>query len=452
MNKTGTSALASDEYEVVVIGGGAAGLAAAWRLREAGVDAVVVEREECAGGRARTEAVDGFRIDPGAGFYATFYENTLGLARALGLGAEISKIPSNVAIVRHGRPQLLNPNLRPYDTPLFSLGSKLRLFKALFPVLTHWRQLDFHAFEAAVSQDTQSVTDYALSSLNRELLDYALEPALSGIFYWSPERTSQAMLFILLKAGLMGLSRFTFRQGVGELMAAMAARLPVEPGTEAQEVTADGAGYCVRLRTGGEEREVRARGVVCATTADRVPELFPELGARQRDFFTAISYSQTVVAAVALDRRPFPQYANILVPRKEEQARRLAAVASLAAKNPEQVRPGGDVVELYASGRAAGQLIDLSDGDIRNALVADLPGIGLENAGFERELFHRVYRWRHALPEFNVGHFERLRSFAAGEIEDGRIVFAGDYLGGPYIEGAVTSGSAAAGRLLALLR
>jgi oxygen-dependent protoporphyrinogen oxidase len=81
-------------------------------------------------------------------------------------------------------------------------------------------------------------------------------------------------------------------------------------------------------------------------------------------------------------------------------------------------------------------------------LLTDLRQAGAEYEVADRVLFSRAFRWPHALPYFDVGHIRRLSKFAGGEIETGRVVFAGDYLGGPFIEGAVTSGQAAARRLL----
>ncbi len=63
-------------------------------------------------------------------------------------------------------------------------------------------------------------------------------------------------------------------------------------------------------------------------------------------------------------------------------------------------------------------------------------------------LFSRIHRVPLALPECDVGHYQRLKMFADGKIEPSRVAFAGDYLGGPFIEGAITSGIRAADRLL----
>jgi len=60
--------MAKDQFEVVVIGGGAAGVAAARRLRDAGLDALLVEARDRLGGRAWTKEVAGFALDLGCGW------------------------------------------------------------------------------------------------------------------------------------------------------------------------------------------------------------------------------------------------------------------------------------------------------------------------------------------------------------------------------------------------
>jgi protoporphyrinogen/coproporphyrinogen III oxidase len=69
--------------------------------------------------------------------------------------------------------------------------------------------------------------------------------------------------------------------------------------------------------------------------------------------------------------------------------------------------------------------------------------------GNPKPIATNIQRWREALPLFDVGHFRRLKAFENGEIEDIKqpITFAGDYIGGPFIEGAFTSGLRAAERL-----
>jgi monoamine oxidase len=60
--------MARSDFEVVVVGGGAAGVAAARRLREAGVDALIVEARDRLGGRALSVEAGGYPIDLGCGW------------------------------------------------------------------------------------------------------------------------------------------------------------------------------------------------------------------------------------------------------------------------------------------------------------------------------------------------------------------------------------------------
>jgi monoamine oxidase len=65
---TGISDMAGGEFEVVIVGGGAAGIAAARRLREAGVEALLIEARSRLGGRAWTLEAAGFPVDLGCGW------------------------------------------------------------------------------------------------------------------------------------------------------------------------------------------------------------------------------------------------------------------------------------------------------------------------------------------------------------------------------------------------
>lgn len=432
---------------VAIIGAGVSGLAAGWRLMQAGVDVTVFERSVRVGGRVYTDVVDGFSIEPTAQFFANFYTNTKALIGELGLQDQVVSIPGRLAILREDRLHKLWYDLRSIFTPLISIRSKLVLLKCLGPIITYWQDLDPHAMHKAHALDTQSVADYAQRHLNAELLEYLFQPPLTGIFYWTPERTSQAMFFTILKA-CANIRVFALRGGLAQLPLAMAERLSVRLGTEVLSVTPRGhEGYALRLRANGQESSFIADGVVCATTASVVPRIFDNLDTRQRSFFEAVCYCPSAIVAIGVAHRlPSNAYA-LYFPRAEVKAKYLAAATIESARVPGQIPDDRDLICLYGPKDAGHELLDRHDTAVRQLLMDDLKTAGTAY-NLRDEVLHLVYRLREAIPEWDVGHIKRLKSFVDGEIEPSRVVFAGDYLGGPFVEGAITSGENAARRLL----
>lgn len=101
-----------DEVDVVVVGAGLAGLACAQRLREHGVEAVVLEAGDAVGGRVRTDQVDGFLCDRGFQLINPAYPV---LPEVLDVDAlELRSFEPGVAVTGSGGTRvLLDPRRRP---------------------------------------------------------------------------------------------------------------------------------------------------------------------------------------------------------------------------------------------------------------------------------------------------------------------------------------------------
>lgn len=441
-----------DRPTVAVVGAGMAGLTAARRLRRADVDVVVLERDSRVGGRVRTDWVGSFQIEAGAGFITNYYRHTLHLIGELGLENQLSPMSHTGAILRDGRQHPVWPRRHMLTSRLIPLRSKLVLLKCEWPVLRHWTELELHSLERAYRLDTASVAEFARRRLNAEVADYILEPVLRGFIYATPERTSQALLLVLLKLGLRLRRLFTLAEGLSRLPEAMAAGLGVRldtPVVSVRERAAAGGCEVVAV-SDGRERRLHVDGVICATTASVAHRLVADLDPRQKAFLEAVRYAPNATTAIAVDHRLPARSHAVLFPRRE--SRYLATVAVRSAAEAVRLPAGQDMVVLYPSGPASGELLKMDDAAILKELLGDLRRAGAPFLLDGSVLFHRVYRWREAVPEFDVGSVRSLRSFTRGQSEHGRVVFAGDYLAAPMIEGAVTSGLQAAERLLRRLR
>src|SRR5206468_5624592 len=87
--------------DVAVVGGGIAGLAAAYELKSRGVTFAVIERTERAGGVILSEQVDGFTIDAGPDALLTQKRDAIALCEELGLGSRLTPtLPPRVAYIQ----------------------------------------------------------------------------------------------------------------------------------------------------------------------------------------------------------------------------------------------------------------------------------------------------------------------------------------------------------------
>jgi protoporphyrinogen/coproporphyrinogen III oxidase len=433
---------------VLVIGAGMAGLAAAWQLQHAGLDVTVVERETRPGGRIRTEHDGDLAFDTGAQFLATFYPRTLRLINDLGIQSYLVRIPGGAAILHAGSPHPVWPLRSMRGSRLLSLEGKLGLLRLGLSLLRHWRTVDVGELHRAQSLDTGSMAEYARRHLGEELSERVIYPGVEGFLYSTPERTSQVMLLALAKAGVGLRALFTLRGGLGQLPQAMAAKLSVTYGAEVRQVRTGTNRCSITISVNGREHRTTVDAVVCATKASAVPQLFPDVDDHRRAFFAAVNYLPQLAAAVFVRRRLPTKLYTLLFPRHE--SRYLACATIESAKHPSW-EPDRDVVLLYSRPTAITELMSDDDLTVRDKLLADLGRAGPSFQLTDQASPPHIRRWEQALPEFGVGYVKRLRRFADGEIEPGRVVFAGDYLGGPSVEGAVASGQQAASRLLGRL-
>ncbi len=437
-----------DKPQVVVIGAGMAGLAAAYTLSKAGVAPIVMEKSDRVGGRLRTDDWEGLRFDVGAQILARFYSATLGLVQELQLQGALRPIAGSHAILRAGHLYPLDAGPSTLFTRLISWDTKARLLRLLREPVAHWRDLDIQAIDKAYALDTESLAAYVQRTVGSEAVEYLMEPPLSGVFYWTPEQTSTAMLFLLLKVAT-SLKLLTLEGGLERLPEMLAARLPVRCGAEVVRVArSQSNGYTVRVREHGEEHELTADGLVCAIPGQDVPQLIADLTPPQRNFFGQVRYSATAVTAIGVANQPPSPIHSFFCPRSE--VTHLGAVTTESGKHPSTPQRR-DVYTLFAKGTAGPELLAEDDAHVHAVLKGELEATGFAPSLGENMAFHREYRWDRAVPCFGPGSFVRLHEFAAGSLETDTLVFAGDYLGGPFVEGAVVSGQGAAKRLLSRL-
>lgn len=175
----------SDHRSVAVVGAGITGLVAAYELRRRGVNVTLYEASGHAGGAIRTTHADGFLAEHGPNSFVTSpaVDTLLQQLDLLDDVVEANPGANRRYVVRDGR-------LLPFPlTPGAMLGTPLLSFKAKLRVLLE------PLVRTRLQEGDESVASFVRRRLGHEVLDYAVDPFISGIFAGDPETLSMAHAF-----------------------------------------------------------------------------------------------------------------------------------------------------------------------------------------------------------------------------------------------------------------
>ena len=435
--------------DAVVIGGGIAGLAAAWDLRNR--DIVVLEGTDRLGGRIRSEPRDEYWLNLGAHVFSGPGSATGRLVADVGV--ESLPVPGHlVALELNGR--LLvggRPELYPLRLPLKAnervaltrAGARLRLAVAKYervakplpgesPTETR-RRLISHADDQSFAEWLGPLPGDADLMFRATVTRSTAEPeeitAGAGAGY-----------FALVWSSGGGLSR-NIVGGAGALIGAIATELGSKVVTDAEvlDIVQEADLVRVRYRWGDAEHELRARHAIVATKAYDAARLVRDLPDDTSSALTTIPYGPTVVMAMLTNEtRPMPWDDLYALATPKRAFNMLFNTVNVLRPRSAIRRPGGSLM-VYRAAHAATEMMELPDTAIEQAFLDDLYAIYPEARGIVSETI--VLKMPNMLPYAAPG---RSQIQPALERPLGRVHLAGDYLGGVYTDTAISSGQEAA--------
>jgi oxygen-dependent protoporphyrinogen oxidase len=255
-----------------------------------------------------------------------------------------------------------------------------------------------------------------------------------------PEHLSYAFSLLTLRLLASGSGPQAIEGGSASFSGVLAARLAVRTGCEVLCVETETAGARVRYRTQGRDRQVLADAAVLALPAPAVASLCPKLTPDERGFLERVGYASGASVYLMLERPPaaLDAFHGISVPPAEGlDLYRLRADHHLPGAAP----PGAGLLRASLRSRAAVRFRDAPDASLAQHVLEQLsltPLGRLAPQGFA------VARQQWSLPRFVPGYLPLLGRFLGRMDRSPRLAFAGEYLVGPSVEGAVTSGLRAA--------
>ncbi|SNT40525.1 oxygen-dependent protoporphyrinogen oxidase [Granulicella rosea] len=414
-----------------IVGGGVAGVTAAWQLARHGAAFTLFESRARLGGTVETVRRDGFTVECGPDGWVTEKPWARALAEELGLGDEL--IASNDATRKtyiatagglvampDGMRMMVPTDLASLDaSELFSADAKSAYARELASAGT---------LKADAPDADESVASFVLRHFGAEVLAKIGAPLLGGVFGGDVHTLSvQAVManFVALErqhgsliaglqarlaaapAGRKPASIFTsLRGGTGMLIDRMAASIPGEDVRLTTPVTAifrrDG-GWIVATASGEEAYDA----LFLATPAHVASELLRPLDPRMAEL-TIMEASSAVVAAIAFDEHfDLPPGFGFLAP--EGQGSQLLAGTFVDQKFPHRAPEGRRLLRAFFGSAAADRLALLPDDEIAALALDELEKIV---GRLPAPAFSVVRRWPKSLPQYAVGHLERMAGLA----------------------------------------
>lgn len=446
-----------------MVGGGISGLAAAHRLIELGqTNVTLIEASPRLGGTIQTEHRDGFLIERGPDSFISEKPEAVALAKRLGLESRLIETNEKYRrsfIVRNGRLrsvpdgfQLLAPGrMWPFLTSdIFSVGGKARMAADLF----------LPRKSTNGTQD-ESLASFVRRRLGKEALERMAQPMVGGIYTADPEtlslratlprflemeREHRSLILAMLrqsqtqKSGTSG-ARYSlflsFDRGVQVLVDALSRiNADIRLNARVESLRLEDQTWTVTTNTG---EQYQAEAVCLAVPAYVAASLLKgSLAAKLRQ----IKYASTATLNFGYDRsaikHPLDGF-GFVVPVIEKRS--LIACTFSSVKFSGRAPEGHVLLRAFAGGALQPDIFALDESEMAARVEADLREL-LGISG--KPLFTEVAKWERSMPQYEVGHLDRI-----GEIENevrqiSGLALAGNAYRGAGIPDCIRSGQTAA--------
>ena len=461
---------------IAIIGGGCAGLSAAFTLekqRKSGVpvEYTLFESSSRFGGVLATEQVQGCQIEAGPDSFLTEKPWASDFCRELGIGDQL--VASNDAdrktyIVVKGRlivipdglmfmvPTKILPTV---FSPLFSVGTKLRMAQ-------EW----FHPPRKAEADET--VASLVERHYGPEMVDRLADPLLSGVYGGgASELSARAALprFAEMEAkyGSLGRGMLAARRKM-----AHSAKTPRQPlftaltgGMQAIADTAVLQLKALALRVNSLVQSVQPQNdgwvvsagyasdyfdaVIIATPAQIAADLIEIASSALAAELRGVQYTSSITVNLGYEgkvRQMLPPGFGFLIPRSE--GTRMMATTFVHTKFPHRAPPDRALLRCFIGGSRNESLLEAPADEILKIVRDELAQIiGLR----AQPLFTRVYRWRRAMAQYPVGHLERLQRIETLLQQLPGLALAGNGYRGIGVPDCIRTGDEAARKCIAAL-
>lgn len=414
--------------KIAVIGGGVTGLTAAFYLQKEAleknlpIDVLLIESSLRLGGKIKTLRKDGFVVEQGPESFLDYKNSVRQLAEDLGIeqklltnnkgqtyvfvGSKLFSIPNDMIFGGHFEVSSF------IASNLLTLSGKLRAAGDL--VLPKRRVLE-----------DEPIGDFFRRRFGKEVVENLIEPLMAGTFAGDIDHLSiQAMFPQIFKLEkdyrslLLGMKKtgsilrtesvesyLTFSNGIETLVETMESKL--NPASIMKGVKVD---FIDKLRDGSYQlycdniAPIKVDAIISTTPFNITKEMFSHLDLLEP--YPNMKYSTIATVTLAFDKLDESKYNNLMNFFVSRNSDLVVTTCTWSNHKWKGVAPDDkELLRVYIGRVGDESIVELSDTDIENAVLKDLE-IALNIK--QKPLFTIVSRWKQAMPQYGVGHDERM--------------------------------------------
>jgi oxygen-dependent protoporphyrinogen oxidase len=445
---------------VVIVGAGISGLSLAHRLHQLApaVGVTILESADRVGGCVRTDRRDGFTVECGPNGFLDSKPTTADLARDVGLGGQM--VPASDAAARNrylflgrGLQPLPNGPLALLRSPLLSLRGKLELLAE--PIRSRRRR-----------RGPESVAAFARRRAGREAADVFADAMVTGIHGGDPTLLDVRAAFPRLAAleaehgsvvrGMMrtrkkGTPRgrlWSFQNGMSTLTDTLRDHLPEPPvlGVRVRRIEPRPGGGWTVIADGRDRWDTDVVVLTCPAFAQA--EVLADLDSKLASLVGGIAYNRIVVVALGYRAADVPLADGFGFIAPQRLRRDLLGVQWCSATYANRAPPGMVLWRALCGGWNRPEVVGWPDKKLVAAVRSELR---LAQRVTGEPVFVHVVRWENAIPQYMLGHPERLTTIEARAARYPGLILAGNAYRGVALNDCTEQGDLLARRIVAAI-
>ena len=466
------------KQKVVIIGGGITGLTSAYYLQQElkklslPFEVLLIEAGPRLGGKIQTIVRDGFVIERGPDSFLERKTSAARLAKAIGMEHDLVHSTAGKSYV------LVRDRLHPMPSgSIMGIPTEMKpfIFTSLFSPLGKLRAAADFVLPKSDEKNDQALGSFFRRRLGDEVVENLVEPLLSGIYAGDIDELSLMSTFPQfyqveqkygslirgMKKGARSRSKvrindeknekglfLTFKRGLKSFVDQLEFSLDegtVKKGTKVQSILKGNDSYKIQLNS---KDEIEAVAVIVAVPHKTAVSMLSNY--QFLEDFKDMPTTSLATVAMAFDQSALKDEMNgtgFVVSRNSDYT--ITACTWTHKKWPQSAPKGKALLRCYVGRPGDSAVVDLSDEEIIQIILEDLnKSMNIT----ERPEFSIVSRWKDAMPQYTVGHKERVVKLKK-DLSDNLpgVILAGSSYGGLGIPDCIDQGEAAVAQVLSLL-